>query len=144
MQSIGMTHNKHNPSFQRFPLQHVTRNRNNTTAKTWLLRMDVCHSERRCLPVLRLSRHSFKSLLETWLFSRKHFSRYLDPQTLMVFKHMCFPASQISTFSKTLKGSSWQAKLECSSNLDPKLTMQTVKWRDLILPKMQISIEVCP
>lgn len=29
MQSIGITHNKHNPSFQTFLPQHVIRNRNN-------------------------------------------------------------------------------------------------------------------
>lgn len=30
MQSIGITHNKHNASFQTFLLQHVIRNGNNT------------------------------------------------------------------------------------------------------------------
>lgn len=40
---------------------------------------------------------------------------------------MCFPASQTSMFNKILQRFSWQAKLECNSNVDPKLKMQTVK-----------------
>lgn len=53
---------------------------------------------------------------------------------MMVFKHMCIPASHTSMSNKTLQRFSWQAKLECNFNLDPELKMQTVKRREISLP----------